>query len=186
MASRPAAPGKSLCPIGLGMQGTRSCFQHGLPQSKCRAGPAAPAQTALPPGSPLLGRDRKALEAGSTLALLSPAPIPPATFLLPAPQGRGVPSPVRSSAGSRGLLLPRHPPTSVPTCSRLTGVQLRRAALKHCLKGSSVLQPPSWGRNHFVFSCTQAQEDSLLSSATSSLRASVSPSWEKTEMLQHQ
>lgn len=185
MASGPAAPGKSLCPASLGMQKTRSCFQHRLPQSKQGAGPAAPAQTALPPGSTLLGRDRKALEAGSTLALLSPAPIPPATFLLPPPQGRGVPSPHIPPLVPRSCSCPG---THLPPCPRMLPASRGAAggaALSCCLKGSSVLRPRSWGRSHFVFSCTQAQ-DSLLSSATSSLRASVSPSWEMTETPQHE
>lgn len=66
----------------------------------------------------LQGRDRKALRAGSTLALLSPVPIPPATFLLPAPQGRGVPSPAHScTAGSA-----QAPTSPCPHgCSELTG-----------------------------------------------------------------
>lgn len=83
--------------------------------------PSSSSPDSSAPRLPLLGRDRKALEAGSTLAVLSPAPVPPVTFLLPALQGRGVPSPrIPPLAPGAG---PAQPPTDLPAhrCSQLTG-----------------------------------------------------------------
>lgn len=101
MASGPAAPGQPLIPPARGCRKQGAAFSTAIP--KLSAGQARePRPRQLCPQA--AGKGQEGSGGRQHFSSFITCPDPPATFLLPAPQGRGVPGPAHSC---RGLLLPR-------------------------------------------------------------------------------
>lgn len=169
MASGPAAPGQPLIPPARGCRKQGAAFSTAIP--KLSAGQARePRPRQLCPQA--AGKGQEGSGGRQHFSSFITCPDPPATFLLPAPQGRGVPGPAHSC---RGLLLPR---TQLRASLLLPRTHLRALAQDPSQTFSNPAQDPPplspgmlSAHQHCVL-CTQAQ-DWLLSSAMAPFRASV-------------
>lgn len=155
MASGPAAPGQPLIPPARGCRKQGAAFSTAIP--KLSAGQARePRPRQLCPQA--AGKGQEGSGGRQHFSSFITCPDPPATFLLPAPQGRGVPGPAHSC---RGLLLPRthlRPSlillrTHLPCpqgCSQLTGTVSSIPKHKTCCF------PQQW--HHFVLQFPSAEK----------------------------